>query len=83
MKIKSYKIKFSFVSPEGLKARANKTCIDNMIFTLICVEIVCNTMLYIVFQYGEPVLIQRIVIGFEAILDKLLKIRKQSERVLL
>ena len=41
-----------------------------MIFILIFVEIVCNTMLYMIFQYGwEPVLILRILIGFEAILE--------------
>ena len=33
-------------------------------------KIVCNTMLFIIFQYGlEPVLIQRILIGFDAILE--------------
>ena len=31
----------------------------------------CNTMLYMIFQFDwEPVLIQRILIGFEAILKK-------------
>ena len=35
-------------------------------------KIVCNTMLYMIFQYGwEPVLIHRILIGFEAILESL------------
>ena len=32
VKLKIFKIKSSFVSPEGLKARVNKTCIKIMIF---------------------------------------------------
>ena len=35
---KNYKIKTSFVDPESLKARDNKTGINLMIFILICVE---------------------------------------------
>ena len=55
--MKNYKIYSSYVSPEG------------MIFILIFVEI-CNTMLYMSFQWGwKLVLIQRILIGFEAVLD--------------
>ena len=42
-------------------------------------KIFCNTMLYIIFQYGvEPVLIQRIIIGFEAILENGLSIDKSK-----
>ena len=41
-----------------------------MILSLLFVKVVGNTMLYMIFQYGwEPVLIQRISIGFEAILE--------------
>ena len=41
-----------------------------MIFILIFLEIVLNTMLYIIFQYGlEPLLIQRISISFESTLE--------------
>ena len=37
-------------------------------------KIVCNMLLYIVFQYGlEPVLIQQIYIGFQAIGEILFK----------
>ncbi len=36
-----------FSSPKGPKARAKKTGINFMIFILIFVEIVCNSMLYI------------------------------------
>ena len=38
IKLKKYKIKASFVSPEGLKALANKTYIYFMFFNLIFVE---------------------------------------------
>ena len=63
------KIKASFVIPEGPKARANKTGINFMIFILSFVE---NCLLNIIFQTGlDPVLIQRIAIGFEVILEKL------------
>ena len=68
--MKSFKIKSFLVSFEGPKTtKANKTGIDFMIFILILVENFCNTMLYIIFQYcWEPVLIQRKLIGFKAIL---------------
>ena len=36
--MKKYKIKISFVRPEGPKGRANKTVIGFMIFILIFVE---------------------------------------------
>ena len=36
-------------------------------------KIVCNSVLYMIFQYGlQPVLIHRILIGFEAILERVL-----------
>ena len=41
-------------------------------YIFIFVEIGYNTMLYIIFQYGlEMVLIQRIIISFEAILESI------------
>ena len=36
--MKNFKIKTSFESPDGPKARANKTNINNMIFILLFVE---------------------------------------------
>ena len=51
IKRKNYKIKTSFIIPERPKTKANKTGINFMIFILIFVEIVCNTMRYIIFQY--------------------------------
>ena len=68
--MKNFKIKTSFVRPEGPKARANKIGINFMIFLLLgilgCLQY--NTIHH--FQYSsEPVLIQRILIGFEAILE--------------
>ena len=69
IKMKNHKIKTSQVSPKGTKAQANKTGI-NILF-LNSLKIVCNTMLYISFQYGwEPVQFQRILIGIKAILEK-------------
>ena len=63
--MKNFNFKTSFVSPERLKARANKTGISFMIFILISVG---NTMLYMIFLYGSiQVIIQRILIGLEAI----------------
>ena len=71
IKIKNYKIIASFVSLEGPKVRVNETGFNFMIFNLIFVQIACNTMLYKILQYVlEPVLIQRIFIGLEAILEK-------------
>ena len=58
-------INFVF-SPEGIKARANKTEIFSMILILFL-----KLYTIIIFQRSlEPVLIQRIVISFEAILEK-------------
>ena len=52
IKIKSFKIKVSFVIPEWRKAWANKTGIDIMFFIQYSWKIVCNTMLYMLLQYG-------------------------------
>ncbi len=41
-----------FLSPEGPKAWANKTCINCMIFILLFVEN-CNSMLYMIFHSAE------------------------------
>ena len=68
--MKKYKIKISFVSPEGPKAWSNMPGINFMIFILCSFIIFSNLKSYIVFQYGkELVLIQRISIGLEAILE--------------
>ena len=50
--MKKYKIKTSFVSPEGPKARVEKTGIDFMIFIWYAWKIVCNGMIYFFFQYS-------------------------------
>ena len=63
----NYKIKTNFVSPEMPKGCANKTG-----FNIIIVHFY-NTIRYMIFHYGlEPVLIHRILISFEAILEILL-----------
>ena len=65
------KIKISYVNPKGLKARDCKTKMNFMIFIFIFLcKIVWNKMLYMIFQYGcEPVLILRILMSFEAIME--------------
>ena len=69
IKIKKIKTITRFVIPKGMKVRANKTGINFLIFISICMDIVCNTMLYMSFQYSwELVLIQQILISLEAIL---------------
>ena len=69
--MKNYKIIASFVSLEGPKVRVNETGFNFMIFNLIFVQIACNTMLYKILEYVlEPVLIQRIFLSLEAILEK-------------
>ena len=74
IKMKNDMVKTSFVSPEKKKSLANKTAIDITIFFVI-VKIFCDTMLYMIFQYcWKPVLIQRISIGFEAVLETVLYI---------
>ena len=57
--------------PEEPKIRANKTGINSMIFILIFVENWRGSTIYMIFYYIslEPVLIQRILIVFEAILE--------------
>ena len=74
-KIKKYKIKISFVRPEGSKARANKTKIYCLIILKETIKLNRRkffVMLFMIFQYGfEQVLIQQILIGFEAILEKI------------
>ena len=68
--MENYKIETNLLNPDGPKARNNKTGINFMIFILISWKIVYNTMLFMIFQYGwEPILIQRIFIGSEAILE--------------
>ena len=59
-------MKTSFVSPEVLNAWANKTDINPMIFILIFLD---NSSVY----GSEPVLIQQVLIVFEALLDNNLK----------
>ena len=53
IKIKSFKIKVSFVSPEWRKAWDNKTGINLMILIHYLWKIVCNCMmLSMLLQYG-------------------------------
>ena len=59
----NYKIENSFVSPKRPKIWANETDNNLMIFNLILVK---NCMFQ---NEWEPVLSQRILIGFEAILE--------------
>ena len=63
--MKNYKIKTSFVSSEGPKARANETGLYFMIFILLSVENTKNDFSVCL----EPFLIQLILIGLEAILE--------------
>ena len=66
IRMKNYKINTSFISPEDPKAQDNKTGNHFMIFIVIFLEI-CLSM---IFQYSlEPVIIQRILIVSEAILE--------------
>ncbi len=52
------------------KARANKTGFNIMIVHFY-IRRKLDTIRYMIFQYGlEPILIQRILIGFEAILER-------------
>ena len=71
--MKKYKIKNSFESPERPRTRVNKTGINFMIFILILVE---NCLQYDAIHdfsvWLELVRIQRILIGFEAILKKVI-----------
>ncbi len=63
------KIKPSFVNPDMPKARANKTSFHVMIVHFHIRRKMDITIRYMIFQYGfKPVLIQRILIGFAAIL---------------
>ena len=58
IKMKNYKINTSSVSPEGPKSLDNKSGINFMNIIFIFWKIVCNTMLFMIFQYRwEPVLI--------------------------
>ena len=67
----NYNIKTSFVSPKIPKGRANKTSFNFIIVHFyICRKTGYNMTRYMIFQYGlEPVLIQWILYGFEAILE--------------
>ena len=75
MKIKFIRLIPVLFDPRSLWAQAYKTGINNIILILIFVE---NCLLYDAinnFQYGlEQVLIQRILIGFEATLKRKLSI---------
>ena len=64
LNLKNFKIKTSFVSSDWSKALANKTYFNfRIILFYYSWRTVCNTLLYIIFQYGlEPVLIQGIII---------------------
>ena len=46
IKMKNYKIKTSLVRPEGSNARANKTCINFMIFLFLGILVKLSTILY-------------------------------------
>ena len=70
MKI-NHKINTSFICPSLRPLGANKTGINLKICILLVLENFYHLKRYKIFQYGsEPVLIQRILIGFEAILEK-------------
>ena len=69
--MKNYKIKTSFARPEGPKSQNNTNCTNLMIFNFNISVKLSKTMLFRLFKYGrEPGLIQRIFIGFDAILTK-------------
>ena len=51
--MKNYKIKTTFVITEEPKAKVNETNINSIFFILIFVEIVLNTILYLIFQNGK------------------------------
>ena len=57
----------SFVGHERLKAKVNKIGVKCMILSYFSWQIVYNTIEY------EPIFIQRILIGFEAMQEKTLK----------
>ena len=66
-KWKIYNLKLVLLALRGLRPRPTKLV---LILEIVFWYIVCKTMLYIIFQFGwEPVLNQRILIGFEAILE--------------
>ena len=69
-----YKIHSSFVVPERPKSRAIKTGTNLWFDFIICGQNVYITMVrYMILHNGqEPVLIQRLLNGFEAILEYLL-----------
>ena len=67
--IVNYKINSSFFSPEVPKSQANKTVSNIVILFYKKSKNVFNTIQHKIYQYGTaPVLIQRILIGFEAML---------------
>ena len=74
IKMKNYKIKAIFVSPEELKALAIKASFNSMIWFYYSWKVVYNRIRYMFFfQYSlEPVVIQQISIGFKAILEIIL-----------
>ena len=53
-------------------------------FILIILKIACNAMINVIFLYGcEPVLTQRILIGFETILKKMKEGHKDRRQLVL
>ncbi len=59
-----------FVGPKWPNARANKIGINFIFLLKYLSKIVCNAIRNNIFQYNpKPFLIQRILIGFEAILE--------------
>ena len=65
----NYKSKLDLFSPEIPKARTNKTGFNIMIVHFY-IRRKLDIIQYMIFQYDlEPFLIQRILIGFEAILE--------------
>ena len=70
IKIKKYKIKTVLLAPRGRRSCLTKLELLLWFLFQFWWIIVCNTMLYMIFHYvWEPVLIQRIFTGFEAILE--------------
>ena len=53
VKMKNYKIKTSFVNSEWPKARFNIAGINFITLFRFSWKIVCNTLLYFIFQYGH------------------------------
>ncbi len=66
LKMKNFNIKTRIL----LTLRGWKLVLTKLVLNFIILIFVCNTILYMIFQFDwEPVLIQLILIGFEAILE--------------